>query len=159
MAPRPNQGHQRPTGDLGAMSLSHIYVPEISIWGSIGVLEAAHVRAKKKSPARPEMPPSTRGKPLHCNPAAWEGLGGQPYRRGAPGLRYGANIRTIHPTRAVRRSNSLCRDRFLALKCAASSTPTDPQIEVPGTYVRDPKSEREQNFETHYRSVFEQCIR
>ena len=35
-------------------------------------------------------------------------LGGQPYRRGAPGLRYRANIRTIHPTRAVRRSNSLC---------------------------------------------------
>ena len=82
------------------------------------------------------MAPSTRrDKPLRCNPAAWEGLGGHPYRRGAPGLRYGANIRTIHPTRAVRRSNSLCRDRFLALKCAASSTPTDPQIEVPGTYA------------------------
>ena len=32
------------------------------------------------------MAPSTRDKPLHCNPAAWEGLGGHPYRRGAPGL-------------------------------------------------------------------------
>ena len=93
------------------------------------------MQPKKKSPARPEMAPSTRDKPLRCNPAAWEGLGGHPYRRGAPGLRYGANIRTIHPKRAVRRSNSLCRDRFLALKCAASSTPIDPQIEVPGTYA------------------------
>ena len=99
--PGTSETHRGPRGNVPVA-----YVPGISIWGSIGVLEAAHFRAKKKSPARPEMAPSTRDKPLRCNPAAWEGLGGQPYRRGAPGLRYGANIRTIHPTRAVRRSNS-----------------------------------------------------
>ena len=101
--PGTSETHRGPRGNVPVA-----YVPGISIWGSIGVLEAAHFRAKKKSPARPEMAPSTRDKPLRCNPAAWEGLGGHPYRRGAPGLRYGANIRTIHPTRAVRRSSSLC---------------------------------------------------
>mgnify|MGYP001224964093 CR=1 FL=1 len=109
------------------------YVPGTSIWGSVGVLEAAHLQPKKKSPAKPEIDPSTRDKALRCKPATWEGLGGLPYRRGAPGLQYGAHIRTTHPTRAVRRSSSLCWGQFLALKRATSSTPTDPQIEVPGT--------------------------
>ena len=101
--PGTSETHRRPRGNAPVA-----YVPRTSIWGSIGVLEAAHLQPKKKSPARPEMAPSTRDKPLRCNPAAWEGLGGHPYRRGAPGLRYGANIRTIHPTRAVCRSSSLC---------------------------------------------------
>ena len=101
------------------------------------MLEAAHLQPKKKSPARPEMAPSTRDKPLRCKLATWEGLGGLPYPRGALGLQYGAYIRTTHPTRAVRRSSSLCWCQFLALKRATSSTPTDPQIEVPGTYATE----------------------
>ena len=53
----------------------------------------------------------------------------------ARGLQCGAYIRTSHPTRAVRRSSSLCWGQLLALKRATSSTPTDPQIEVSGTYA------------------------
>ena len=78
---------------------------------------------------------STRDKPLRCKQASWEGLGGHPNRMEATGLQCGAYIRTSHPTRAVRRSSSLCWGQFLALKRATSSTPTDPQIEVPGTYA------------------------
>ena len=116
------------------------YVPGNSIWGSVGQgfwkqnIFSPRI-AKKKSPSRPEMEmtPSTRDKALRCKPATWEGLGGLPYRRGAPRLQYGTHIRTIHPTRAVRHSSSLCWGQLLALKRATSSTPTDPQIEVPGT--------------------------
>ena len=121
MAPRPNQGHPRPTGDLGAMSLSHLYLgPRFG--GRSGSSTSA---AQKKSPARPEMAPSTRDKALRCKPATWEGLGGLPHRRGAPGLQYGAYIRTIHPTRAVRRSSSLCWGQFLALPfCSKTESPS-----------------------------------
>ena len=130
MAPRSNQGHQRPTGYPGAMFLSHM-----CLGLRFGVLEAANLQPKKKSPARPEIAPSTRDKPLRCKQASWEGLGGHPNRREAIGLQCGAYIRTSHPTRAVRRSSSLCWGQFLALKRATSSTPTDPQIEVSGIYA------------------------
>ena len=73
--PGTSETHRGPRGNVPVA-----YVPGTSIWGSVGVLEAAHLQPKKKSPARPEMAPSTRDKPLRCNPATWEGLGGHPYR-------------------------------------------------------------------------------
>ena len=122
--------HRGPRGNVPVAS-----VPGTSIWGSVGVLEAPHLQPRRNSPERPEIAPSTRDKPLRCKQASWEGLGGHPNRREATGLQCGAYIRTSHPTRAVRRSSSLCWGQFLALKRATSSTPTDPQIEVSGTYA------------------------
>ena len=124
--------HREPKGNVPVACM-----PGTSIWGSVGVLEAPHLQPRRNSPERPEIAPSTRDKPLRCKQASWEGLGGHPNRREATGLQCGAYIRTSHPTRAVRRSSSLCWGQFLALKRATSSTPTDPQIEVPGTYATE----------------------
>ena len=95
--------HRGPRGNVPVAC-----VPGTSIWGSAGVLEVAHFQPKKHSPERPEMASSTFDKPFCCKPAAWEGPGGHPNRRGAAGLKCGAYIRTSHLTRAVRRSSRLC---------------------------------------------------